>query len=354
VRRAIATGDDRGMTTSRAVHLARRPELGQAATPDSFELIETELPEPADGQVRVDNLFISVDPYMRNRLNDIKSYVPPFEVGRPLTGGAVGVVTASRAPALPEGTLVLSDYGWREGFVTAAEKLTPVPALPAGVSPSAYLGVLGMTGLTAWVGVTLIAPVTEGDVFYVSAAAGAVGSIAGQLARVRGARKVIGSAGSPDKVEALTKVFGFDAAFSYRDGDVETQLAAVAPKGIDVYFDNVGGDHLAAALRASRPFGRMALCGSISTGYDGGEGAPVAGLGLAVGKQLSLRGFIVSSYADRQPEFIAEVAPLLASGKLVAREHVVPSLDGAVGAFLDLFGSNPALGKVVVDVSRRD
>jgi NADPH-dependent curcumin reductase CurA len=281
-------------------------------------------------------------------MNDVKSYVPPFAVGEPLQGHAVGVVTASRDPQLPEGSLVSGMSGWREGYVAPASELQRLPDPPSGVEPSAYLGVLGMPGFTAWVGVTVVAPVAEGDVVFVSAAAGAVGSIAGQLAKARGASSVIGSAGSPAKVAALREVFGYDGAFSHRDGAPGDHLAELAPKGIDMYFDNVGGAQLRAAIDALRPFGRVALCGSIASGYTGAPGDVVDNLGLIVGKRLTLRGFLVSDHADRQPEFLAEVGAMLADGRIVSRETVHEGIESAPGAFLDLFAGGEQIGKVVV------
>jgi NADPH-dependent curcumin reductase CurA len=336
------------VTTSREIRLVRRPEPGADASPECFEIVKTTLPEPADGEVVVENQFFSVDPYMRGRMNDTRSYVPPFAVGEPLQGGAVGVVTASRDPALPEGSLVSSMLGWREAYVAAGSSLQRLAEPPAGVGLSAYLGVLGMPGFTAWVGVTEIAPVTDGDVVFVSAAAGAVGSVAGQLARARGAARIIGSAGSPAKVASLTEDFGYDAGFSHRDGPPGDRLAELAPKGIDVYFDNVGGEQLRAAIDAMRLFGRIALCGSISSGYHGGAGGGIDNLGLAVGKRLRLRGFIVSDHVDRHSEFLAEMGEMLADGRIVSRERVHDSIESAPAAFLGLFSGGDQIGKVVV------
>jgi NADPH-dependent curcumin reductase CurA len=336
------------MGTSREVRLARRPEPGADATEDCFEIGEVELAEPAEGEVVVENRYFSVDPYMRGRMNDVKSYTPPFAIGEPLQGHAVGVVTASRDPELPEGSLVSSMFGWREGYVAAGSSLQRLPDPPPGVDPSAYLGVLGMPGFTAWIGVTVIAPVSEGDVVFVSAASGAVGSVAGQLARARGASRVIGSAGSPAKVEALREVFGYDAAFSHRDGKPSAHLAELAPNGIDVYFDNVGGAQLKAAIGALKPFGHAALCGSIASGYTGAPGDVVDNLGLIVGKRLTLRGFLVSDHGDQQAEFLAEVSGLLANGQLVSRETVHDDIESAPAAFLGLFGGGDQIGKVVV------
>jgi NADPH-dependent curcumin reductase CurA len=336
------------MTTSREVRLAQRPEPGADATEDCFQIAEVDLPEPAEGEVRVENRYFSVDPYMRGRMNDARSYVPPFAIGEPLQGHAVGVVTGSRDPQLPEGSLVSSMFGWRESYVAPASALQRLPDPPPGVEPSAYLGVLGMPGFTAWVGVTVIAPVSEGDVVFVSAAAGAVGSIAGQLAKARGASSVIGSAGSDAKVAALREVFGYDGAFSHRDGAPGDHLAELAPKGIDVYFDNVGGAQLRAAIDALKPFGKAALCGSIASGYTGAPGEIVDNLGLIVGKRLTLRGFLVSDHGDRQPEFLAEVSAMLADGRIVSRETVHESIESAPDAFLGLFAGGDQIGKVVV------
>jgi NADPH-dependent curcumin reductase CurA len=335
-------------TTSREIHLSRRPQ--GAATPDDFALRTVELPDPADGEVLVRNEFLSVDPYMRGRMNDVKSYVPPFALDAVMQGGAVGRVVATASPDIPVGALVSSIYGWREAYVAPAAHVQVLPEPPAGHPASVFLGVLGMPGFTAWVGVDSIAPVAAGDVFFASAAAGAVGSISGQLARVRGASLIVGSAGAADKVAAVTDDFGFDAAFSYRDGKPLHHLREVAPKGIDVYFDNVGGEQLNAAILHSRPYGRFALCGSISSGYDGSAGEPITALGLAVGNKLTLRGFIVSDHVTDQPRFLAEVAPLVADGTVRYRETVFTGVENAVEAFLGLFSGGGQIGKVVVSV----
>ncbi len=336
--------------TSREVRLVSRPQ-GQGTAAD-FAVAEVDVASPGPGEVTVDNLVMSVDPYMRGRMNDVKSYVPPFQLGEALQGGAVGVVTASRDDALPEGALVSSMYGWRESFTAPAQRLQALPPPPEGVGPSAYLGVLGMTGMTAWVGVTEVAPVAAGETVFVSAAAGAVGSLAGQLARARGAGRVVGSAGSPAKVAALTEVFGFEAGFSHLDARTEEHLAEAAPEGIDVYFDNVGGEQLRAAIAAARPRARFALCGSISSGYTGGTSGPggqaIDNLGLAVGKRLLLQGFLVSDHEALRGRFLDEVGGLLAAGRLSTRETVVEGIEAAPRAFLDLFAGGDQIGKVVV------
>src|ERR1700691_829947 len=211
---------------------------------------------------RLGALFMSVDPYMRGRMNDTKSYVPPFQLGEPLQGGAIGSVVETRSPDLAEGDLGLHNLGWREEAVLAARHAQKIADV-TGLSPSAYLGVLGMPALTAYVGLLDIAALKPGDVVFVSGAAGAVGSMAGQIAKLKGAARVIGSAGSDEKVGWLREI-GFDAAFNYKAAPVFGQLREAAPGGIDVYFDNVGGDHLEASLAVLNTYGRGAMCGAIA------------------------------------------------------------------------------------------
>jgi NADPH-dependent curcumin reductase CurA len=287
---------------------------------------------------------------MRGRMNDVESYVPPFALGETLDGGAIGEVVASRAGGLEEGDLVLHDRGWREYAVLDAKyarridpDLAPLPA---------YLGVLGNTGLTAYAGLLDVAGLREGDVVFVSGAAGAVGSVAGQIAKLRG-HTVIGSAGSAEKVAWLRDELGFDAVFDYHDGRVAKQLRAAAPDGIDLYFDNVGGEHLEAAIGALRRGGRVALCGAISS-YNATE--PPAGprnMHLAIGKRLTLRGFIVFDHFDRRGDFVREVGGWLRAGRLHARETIVDGgIEQAPQAFIDLLrGANT--GKMLVRLSPR-
>ena len=247
--------------TSREIRLASRPT--GVPTASNFSLAETTLEPLQDQQVLVRNLFMSVDPYMRGRMSDRKSYVPPFEVGKALEGGAVGEVIESRANEFKVGDIVTSSYGWREAFIAVPKELH---AVNKAVQPlSVYLGTLGMTGMTAWAGLTMV-EVKAGDVIYISGAAGAVGNMAGQLAKLRGCR-VIGSAGSEEKVKHLLDKCRFDAAFNYKTGPVLEQLNNAAPDGIDVYFDNVGGESLEAALSGLRAHGRIIACGGIS-GYN--------------------------------------------------------------------------------------
>jgi NADPH-dependent curcumin reductase CurA len=327
----------------RQIVLASRPSGWP--TEDNFSLTEAGRPDLDDGQIRVRNLFMSVDPYMRGRMNDVKSYVPPFRLGEPLEGGAIGTVIESRSPDLAAGDLVLHMLGWREEAVLPARHAQKVAATE-GLSPSAYLGVLGMPTLTAYVGVLDVAQLKPGEVVFVSGAAGAVGSMAGQIAKLKGAARVIGSAGTDEKVRWLREI-GFDAAFNYRARPVLDQLREAAPGGIDVYFDNVGADHLDAALVRLNTHGRVAMCGAIAS-YNATE--PPAGpsnIGLVVSKRLTLRGFIVIDHASRLPDMIADVGAWLREGKLVHAETIVDGLDHAPGAFIDLLrGVNT--GKMLV------
>jgi hypothetical protein len=336
--------EGRTMTiTAREFHLAARPH--GTPQPEHFRLVETQLPDPGPGQLLVRNELLSVDPYMRGRMNDVKSYVPPFAVGEPLEGGAVGTVLASGDPSVAVGASVLHMAGWRDYALVPAERATVVDTnlAPAG----RYLGALGVTGLTAWGGLLVAAEFKPGDVVFVSGAAGAVGSLVGQIAKLKGASRVIGSAGGPHKARALTERFGYDAAIDYREGDLRGQLAQAAPDGIDVYFDNVGGEHLEAALGAARRGGRIALCGAIAQ-YNDAQPAPgPRNLALAIGKRLTLRGFIVIDYQPRFAEFAAEMAGWLASGRIEAAETVVDGLENTPQAFLSLFAGGNT-GKMLV------
>jgi NADPH-dependent curcumin reductase CurA len=327
---------------AREIRLASRPSGWP--TDDNFAFADVELGSPSAGELLVKNTFMSVDPYMRGRMNDVKSYVPPYEVGKALEGGAIGEVIESGVDGVAAGDLVLHNAGWRtHALVSQYTPLTPVD----GVSPSHFLGAMGMTALTAYVGLLDIAEFKPGDTVFVSGAAGAVGSLAGQFARLKGASRVIGSAGSAEKVAHLTGKLGFDAAFNYRDGDLREQLAQAAPDGIDVYFDNVGGDHLEAAIDALRNEGRVAACGSISMYNEKKLPPGPRNLFLLVGKRLKLRGFIVTDHYDRFRAMIADVGQWLASGELVAEETFADGLDNAPAAFLGMLrGENT--GKMVV------
>ncbi len=330
---------------SREIRLKSRPE-GEPA-PENFEMAEAEVPSPGPGEVQVRNRWMSVDPYMRGRMVDRPSYVPPFQLGQALEGGAVGEVTASAAEGFAPGDRVLSMLGWREAFTAPAKALTKLDT--HGLPEQAFLGAAGMPGLTAWVGLLKIAEAREGDTVFVSAAAGAVGSVACQIAKNKGCT-VIGSAGGPEKLEFLREL-GIDHGIDYQaEPDLAAALARVAPRGIDVYFDNVGGDHLEAALTAARPHARFAICGAISQ-YNDREAPPgPRNLQLIIGKRLRLQGFIVSDHMADTPQFLRELAGWVRSGKLKWRETVDEGIESAPGAFTKLFtGEN--IGKMLIKLA---
>ena len=331
-------------TTGREWHLMARPDGWPV--PEDFALVQGPVLAPGAGQILVRNEYLSVDPYMRGRMNDVKSYVPPFALGAVMDGGAVGRVVASEAEGFAVGDAVLHGLGWREyATLDAARAVKVDPALPL---PS-YLGALGMTGLTAYAGLLEVGGFQSGEAVFVSGAAGAVGNMVGQIAKLRGASLVVGSAGSPEKVRRLTEEFGFDAAFDYHRGPIAEQLAQVAPEGIDVYFDNVGGEHLEAAIGALRLRGRAVLCGAIAQYNDTTPPAGPRNLALAIGKRLRLEGMLVGDHYALQPQFVAEVGGWLAEGKLVVEETVVDGFGQAVDAFLGMLrGANT--GKMLVRV----
>lgn len=326
----------------REIHLASRP-LGWPSEAD-FRLVEVAVPKPGPDELLVRNQVMSVDPYMRGRMNEIPSYVAPFEIDRPLEGGAVGTVVDPGSTSFAPGDVVLHNAGWREYAVVPAAAATTVDLALAPAS--AHLGVLGMPGLTAYAGLLEVAAMRPGDVVYVSAAAGAVGSAVGQIARLRGAGRVVGSAGSAAKV-AYVRELGFDAAFDYRDGALRRSLRSAAPQGIDVYFDNVGGQHLEVAIGALHPHGRVAMCGAISM-YNADE-PPAAprNLALTIGKRLTLRGFLAGDFAHLREKFLAEAAEWLRTGELRYRETVADGLAAAPGAFLDMM-RGAGVGKMIV------
>ena len=327
---------------SREIRLHRRP-VGMPQ-PEDFELATVEVPAPEDGQVQVQNLCMSVDPYMRGRMIDRKSYTPPFQVGEPLNGGAIGRVVASADPDHQVGEHVSHRYGWREAFTCPGKELQGLGELTAPAS--AYLGAIGMPGMTAYVGLLEVGALKDGETVFVSGAAGAVGSIVGQIAKLHDCR-VLGSAGSAEKVSWLTDDLGFDYAFNYHDGSILDHLREGAPDGIDVYFDNVGGEHLQSALTCMRPEGRIPLCGAISM-YNATE--PVPGpnnLTMAIGLSLTLRGFIVSNFSHLAQQFRQEMEEWVTNGTIKYRETIVEGIEKAPEAFIGLFtGANT--GKMVV------
>ncbi len=345
------TSSTSSTSTSRQWQLVARPQ-GEAQ-PSDVHLLEVTLPELAAGEVRVANEFLSVDPYMRGRMNDAKSYVPPFALGEAMTGGAVGRVVASTAEALPVGALVAHQLGWRDVAQGDAAGFRPLPQVQRDGRPvpsSVHLGVLGLTGQTAYLGLTEVAHLQPGETVLVSGAAGAVGTAVGQVARLLGASRVVGSAGGPEKTARLRERYGYDAALDYKASPVRDQLPALVPDGVDVFFDNVGGDHLEAALDAMNRGGRLVLCGAIS-GYDAGPGqerpAGPDNVANAITRSLTLRGFTLGDFAPLLPEASRRLTEWFVAGELVHEETVVDGVENAFAAFLSMMrGGNT--GKMVV------
>src|SRR5262245_49692297 len=315
---------------AREIRLVARPQGFPGE--DLFEVAETAIPTPAEGQVLIRNAYFSVDPYMRPRMNDVRSYVAPFTLGEAMTGGAVGQIAVSRNSRYAEGEWVLHQLGWREWALSDGAALRRLDASLAPVSTA--LGVLGMPGFTAWYGLFVLGEPQEGETVFVSGAAGAVGSAAGPIARVAGCR-VIGSAGTKEKLAWLDEL-GFDAAFDYSEQNPRQALRELAPDGIDIYFDNVGGDHLEAAIGALRNHGRVLACGSISR-YNDAEPAPgPRNMFMVVTKRLRLQGFIILDHFDRFGECAREAAEWYRDGRLRYRETIVEGIDNAPKAFLGL------------------
>src|SRR5215469_2220179 len=331
---------------NREIRLKRRP-VG-VPKPEDFELAETPVPTPQHGQVLVRNIFMSVDPYMRGRMVDRRSYVPPFQIGEVLSGGAIGQVVASNNNAdFKAGDYVSNGLGWREWFVSPSQGLQK---LDPSIGPlQSYLGALGMPGLTAYAGLLRIGQLKDGERVFVSAATGAVGSIVAQIAKNHGCY-VVGSAGSDEKCRYLTQELGIDRAINYRKaGDLSAAVHEAFPEGIDVYFENVGGEHLVAALNNMRLNGRIALCGMIdqynATSMPEGPGNLI----MAIGLSLTLKGYIVSNHADMQEAFLADMAKWVKAGKMKWRETILDGIERAPEAFIGLFkGDN--FGKMLVKV----
>ena len=324
----------------RAWHLVSRPQ--GLPTAENFELKDVALPPLGDGMVHVRNHWLSVDPYMRGRMNDVKSYVPPFQLGEPMDGGAIGEVVASKAAGLAPGDLVQHMGGWRDEAVIPAQTAKKLPDL--GVEPQLFLGVLGVTGATAYFGLLDAASAKEGDVVFVSAAAGAVGSAVVQIAKAKG-MTVIGSAGGADKC-GWVRALGADQVVDYRAGPILKGLAAAAAGGIDVYFDNVGGDHLDAALALARNNARFAICGMIES-YNEAAPTSLRFIMRIIAARIQMKGLIVFDFQSRMQDFYREMGQWLASGTVKSRETVVDGLDSMPDAFLGLFkGENT--GKMLV------
>jgi NADPH-dependent curcumin reductase CurA len=333
-------------TQATEIRLASRPD--GFPTHDNFDIVDTEIPSPGEGQILVRNLVMSVDPAMRGRMRDVKSYAPPFAVGEVMNGGAVGEVVESHVDDVKPGDHVLHQAGWRTHAVLDAKRFVKVDADAAPLST--YLGVLGMPGLTAYAGLLESAEFKAGDTVFVSGAAGAVGSLVGQLAKLKGAKRVIGSAGSAEKVRHLIEDLGFDAAFNYKDGPVAEQLEKAAPEGIDVYFDNVGGEHLEAAINSINLHGRIAVCGMISQ-YNATEPTPAPrNLAQIIAKRITIRGLLVLDHWGLQEQFVSEVAPLVNSGEIKYTETFVDGIRNAPEAFLGLL-SGANTGKMLVRIA---
>ena len=337
-------------TMNRRVLLKSRP-VGEPK-PTDFEIAEAPVPGPAEGEILCRTIWLSLDPYMRGRMNDVKSYAAPVEIGGVMVGGTVSEVIESRHPGFAPGDVVLGYGGWQTHHVARATA-RPGPFGPLKLDPKAApvstaLGVLGMPGLTAYVGLLDIGQPKSGETVVVSAAAGAVGSAVGQMAKLKGARAV-GVAGSPDKCAYVVKELGFDACVSYRAPDLFGALKAECPNGIDVYFDNVGGDVLKAVLRQVNPFARIPLCGHIAQ-YSATELPPGPNLGVVVGMRVKIQGFIVSDHVDRRGDFLREATAWVREGRLKYHEDVAEGLDNAPAAFIGLLrGKN--LGKQLVRVA---
>ncbi len=325
---------------ARAWHLKSRPQ--GLPTEDNFELKDIDLPPLGDGMVRIRNSWLSVDPYMRGRMNDVKSYVPQFAVGEPMEGGAIGEVVESKAEGFAPGDLVQHMAGWRDEAVVPARLVNKLPSL--GVAPEQFLGMLGVTGATAYFGLLDAASAKEGDIVFVSAAAGAVGSAVVQIAKAKG-MTVIASAGGEEKCE-FVRSLGADQVFDYRAGPILKGVAAAAPDGIDVYFDNVGGDHLDAAFAVARNNARFAICGMIAN-YNDPTPPAFRFIARIIAARIRLKGFLVFDYLPRMGEFYAEMGPWIASGQFKSRDTVVDGLENTPDAFLGLFkGANT--GKMLV------
>ena len=336
--------------TSREWRLKSRP-VG-APTQQNFEIGTVEVPEPGEGQIQVRNLWISVDPYMRGRMNDVRSYSPPFELGEAMTGGALGQVLASRNPGYKEGDLLTSMAGWREAWTAAPNTLGATKLPPTNLPPQVFMGALGMTGLTAYAGLLKLGEPKPGETVFVSGAAGAVGSIVVQIAKLKGCH-VVASAGGKDKCDWVRSL-GADAVIDYKaigsGAELSAALRAAAPKGVDVYFDNVGGDHLTAAIDCANLHARMPICGMISI-YNNAKPAPGPhNIPMVIGKRLKIWGFLVSDHFDQHQAFLADMSEWMKAGKITYEETVVTGIEKAPDAFLALFtGGNT--GKMLVKLT---
>ena len=330
---------------NKQVRLASRPSGW--VTEENFTITDSDVGEPGEGEVLVRNMFMSVDPYMRGRMNDAKSYIPPFQVGELLQAGVVGEVVASNFDGISEGDNVTGMLGWENYSISDGRLLRKLPKSSAPLSW--HLGILGMPGMTAYVGLIEVAQAKAGDNVFVSAASGAVGSVVGQIAKIKGCR-VAGSAGADEKVELLKSEFGYDTAFNYKT--VESVAASVrdaSPDGIDVLFENVGGEIFEAALWHMRDYGRIALCGMISSYNDENPPPGPRGMMLMIARRLRMQGFIVTDYPEACEAYVAKAIGWMAEGKLNYRETVAEGVENAPQAFIGLLkGGN--IGKQIVQI----
>lgn len=335
--------------TSREVHLKQRPS--GVPTPEDFEFVSVAVADPGPGEVLVRNIYLSVDPYMRSRMRDARSYAAPFQLGKPMSGGCVGQVIESKHEAWSPGDFVLSNKGWREYHVSDGSELSAVD--PSVAPIQAFLGVVGMPGQTAYFGLLDIGQPQPGETVFVSAAAGAVGSVVCQIAKLKGCR-VVGSAGSQAKIDWLQDELGVDAAINYKEVySLKQAVADECPDGVDIYYENVGGEHLEAAIASMNMHGRIPVCGMISQ-YNAAQPEPgPSNLALIIGRRIKLQGFIVGDYSERSAEFYADMRQWIADGKITWRETVFGGIERAPEAFLGLFqGDN--IGKMLVKLADPD
>ncbi|MCY0900611.1 MAG: NADP-dependent oxidoreductase [Firmicutes bacterium] len=332
-------------TRTKRIALAERPK--GMPTSSTFAMNEIDLPELQEEQVLIQAMYISVDPYMRGRMNDMKSYVAPFVVGEPISGGAIGRIIESRHPKWQTGDIVMGELPWQEISITSGRGLQKLD--PGRASVTSALGVLGMPGLTAYFGLLEIGKPKGGETLVVSGAAGAVGSVVGQIGKILGCR-VVGIAGSADKTRWLIEELGFDAAVDYKSADFQSDLRAACPNGVDVYFDNVGGDVTDAVFRLLNDFARIPVCGQISLyNLDRMDVGPRLFSYLVIRRALA-QGFIVSDYAPHFREAANQLGQWLGEGKLQFRETTIHGFDQLPEAFLGLF-SGVNTGKLLVHVA---
>jgi len=330
------------MVENHEVHLVQRP-IGMPKKSD-FAIVKNTVPALQEGQILIKNRFFSVDPYMRGRMVDRKSYVPPYQLNEVMNGGCVGEIIDSKNKKFSVGETVYGFGGWREYYVSSGKGLTRIDPSLAPIHN--FLSILGLTGFTAYLGLIEVGKLKEGDTVFVSAAAGAVGSIACQIAKVKGC-KVYGSAGSDSKIKYLLDEVGIDGAFNYKTNpELRKEIRILCPEGIDVYFDNVGGELLDAILLNMKSFGQIVICGMISQ-YNKPKPDPLYNLIVSISKRLTIRGFIVSDYNDRLMEFIGEMSKWYGSGQIKQKETIIEGIENSIDAFLGLF-SGDNIGKMIV------